>query len=707
MKHLYLLVLLLTSSCAFADTKISNLSEATNNQNADILPIVTNTAIDGVTQKIKSINLTVGKAVALATTPNQCNGGNYPLGIDVMGNATNCTPAPPNCTSTACSLNSLTTVAGSAIFTTSGLQTISNKTINSPILTGNISLSALTPNTPLYINGSNFITSGSFSGNTTKVITTTGVLTSGDCAKFDGNGNLIDNGATCGAGGGGSGTVNAGTANQVGYYAASTNTISGTNTLIVNGSNVGVDSLSPGQALDIVGGLRTSQGASFNGNVGISSVTPGQTLDVNGTVRAISFIGSGAALTGISGSISGLTTGNIPKASSSSTIANGDMTDLNGNIGVGSTAPGQALDVKGTIRISSNSILNGNVGIGTSTALNQALTVNGFIATQGTSTPTYFTGVNVGMGSTNPGQQLDIQGTVRTTGFILTGNGAASGNVMVSNNIGIGTWMSPSSIGASGGSGGSGTPGGSNQQVQYNSSGAFAGSNKLIFDGSNFGIGTSTAPTLLTINNGATSEASVNSSGTTILNGALTTGSTGQSNTGYGLVVNSAGQGTSSGGDFVMKNSSGSTMFTLGATSNVVNVYNGLSTVGQGVPPLVATKDLTAQTASISPTNIYTTAAVGGAGMYEVSYVESISRAGASSSTLGGVQVVYTDNDDSTAKTTAAGPTSTANTTATVISGVFVVWAESATAIQIESGYASTGGTTMQYNLHAKVKLLG
>lgn len=56
-------------------------------------------------------------------------------------------------------------------------------------------------NTPLFNNGSGGFTNGTRSGNTTVVGTTSGILTSGDCVKFDASGNLIDNGSACGASG--------------------------------------------------------------------------------------------------------------------------------------------------------------------------------------------------------------------------------------------------------------------------------------------------------------------------------------------------------------------------------------------------------------------------------------------------------------------------------------------------------------------------
>lgn len=68
-------------------------------------------------------------------------------------------------------------------------------------------------------------TSGTKSGTTTVFATTSGTLTTGDCVSIS-SGNLIDAGGACTTGGGG-GTVNSGTANQLAYYATSTNAVSG------------------------------------------------------------------------------------------------------------------------------------------------------------------------------------------------------------------------------------------------------------------------------------------------------------------------------------------------------------------------------------------------------------------------------------------------------------------------------------------------
>jgi len=60
---------------------------------------------------------------------------------------------------------------------------------------------------------------------------------------------------------------------------------------------------------------------------------------------------------------------------------------------------------------------------------------------------------------------------------------------------GDGTWATVS--------GGGGSPGGSNTQVQYNSSGSFAGSANFVFDGTNVGIGTTSPSYPLDVQNGS------------------------------------------------------------------------------------------------------------------------------------------------------------------------------------------------------------
>ena len=193
-------------------------------------------------------------------------------------------------------------------------------------------------------------------------------------------------------------------------------TVNPNNSLIVSSGNVGIDSAFPGQSLDVQGSIRVLGSAS---NIGINTSYPGEQLDINGTARMKQLIMSGGVpalnyvLTALD--TSGDTTWSSEGIVSGWTVSTNSIYTAvaTNNVGIGSSYPGQLLDVQGTVRI----LGGGNLGIGTSYP-GTALDVNGTIRNLGS---TIALG-NVGIGTS-----------------LINGTGEAALTVM-NGNVGIGTW---------------------------------------------------------------------------------------------------------------------------------------------------------------------------------------------------------------------------------------------------------------------------
>lgn len=91
---------------------------------------------------------------------------------------------------------------------------------------GGTGQTSFTAGLPLLGSGTGGLAQGTLSGSGSKFGTVAGTPTDGNCAGWNA-GNLVDEGSPCGSGGGGSGTVSAGTAGQLGYYASSGTVIAG------------------------------------------------------------------------------------------------------------------------------------------------------------------------------------------------------------------------------------------------------------------------------------------------------------------------------------------------------------------------------------------------------------------------------------------------------------------------------------------------
>jgi len=104
------------------------------------------------------------------------------------------------------------------------------------------------------------------------------------------------------------------------------------------------------------------------GNVGIGTITPGRTLDVFGDVRASNsgkFYGDGSQLTGL-GTVTGLTTGYLSKATSATSLSDSAAFQASTNIGIGTITPGTKFEVNGQLR----SVSNGAVASTSGTSIN-------------------------------------------------------------------------------------------------------------------------------------------------------------------------------------------------------------------------------------------------------------------------------------------------------------------------------------------------
>ena len=178
--------------------------------------------------------------------------------------------------------------------------------------------------------------------------------------------------------------------------------------------------------------------------------------------------------------------------------------------------------------------------------------------------------------------------------------------------------------------------------------------------------------------------------------------STNDLDNGTGIVkVTNGGTGTSTapavGSIPVATSTSAYTPLAIGTSGQVLQ-SNGTTATWSSSTAL-ATVNLTAQSAAQAATTLYTPASDG---LFTITYYAKVTTAATTSSTLGVFSVISTDVDSNVVTT--VGQSSQQNSlTAGFISGSITVYAKASTAIQYSLGYASSGATAMQYELHVVV----
>lgn len=139
--------------------------------------------------------------------------------------------------------------------------------------------------------------------------------------------------------------------------------------------------------------------------------------------------------------------------------------------------------------------------------------------------------------------------------------------------------------------------------------------------------------------------------------------------------------------------------------NGLLTSYGGIATVGNGLSLPITKIELAAQGANIGSTALYIVPSSVPSNTFRVNAYEVISRAATTSSTLPTVNIIYTDADTSVVNTlslnTGGSLIGTTNILGSyVVPPEFMLSVKPGTTINYATtGYASSGGTSMQYSL--------
>jgi cytoskeletal protein CcmA (bactofilin family) len=261
--------------------------------------------------------------------------------------------------------------------------------------------------------------------------------------------------------------------------------------LLLPHGNVGINTLSPSERLEVIGNARISnrlfvheidvvglsatsisvkedinvgRNVLVNGNVGIGILSPSERLEISGNLRVSSTIFTDRMETNSFLGDNGVFNSNLKI---------GELFTVDGLTGLGVAAPVERLEVAGNIKASENLISSGiQTGTGafsSSVDVTENLKVNG----------------NTGLGVISPTERLEVAGNVRVSNGIFTetleGNSfimnagtvnneiTVGGNAVVNGNVGIGITTPGEKLEVSGNVKASGDFTGRNLQVEEGS----------------------------------------------------------------------------------------------------------------------------------------------------------------------------------------------------------------------------------------------
>ncbi|HEX2630037.1 MAG TPA: hypothetical protein VHM26_13520, partial [Chitinophagaceae bacterium] len=310
--------------------------------------------------------------------------------------------------------------------------------------------------------------------------------------------------------------------------------------LVLDATNVGIGTNTPGKRLDVNGQARIGDHLVFNsasavinwgnsgnlyfrtnniqgdnttgftdrmvlsngGNLNVGSVTTGG-LDVNGTFRLNDGSqGSGRVLTSNAGGtaswqplpnniiLSGDAVGYTPFWNGSYWVNSGNIYNANANVGIGTSSPGKKLDVNGNLRIVNNLIFNSASGV-----INWGIGGNLYFRTNsvgGEENPynemMVLTNLGrLGIGTTSPTTKLEVNGNVR-----INDGSQGAGKVLTSDGTGVANWQTitiPTQIAAGSATG----------NTAYWNGTAWVNSSNIYNNNANIGIGTTSPAAKLDI----------------------------------------------------------------------------------------------------------------------------------------------------------------------------------------------------------------